>query len=225
MRTSLALYDGCGGDLLACSDQADPDGASEWPELDAELEWTTGSGQELWIAVQTGHATEDPRDGPFLLHLAFEAPEQGELANGDFADPGGFPWCFTGGGAGSSVSYADGAARVQGTQGWIAGSGVRARIHQEVSVAPGPATLAFSWEYESGGADDCVYYDVVDLATGLSLFGVLNVVDCTPSPGEWQTASFDLAGSGAYRVELGIQTLGTQAGGSVVRFDDVSLQN
>lgn len=146
----------------------------------------------------------------------------GPFANGNFSNPSGAPWCFTDTSTSGSVDFGGGNALVTGGND---GNGLSSDsfVTQVFPVGAGPRELRFTWSYATTNSPgfDSAFYDLVSVATGLSVVGGPITLAAATGLSGIETANF--TGGGNFVLTLGVNSVDNFAGAGVATFDDVSI--
>ncbi|MFN0058409.1 MAG: dockerin type I domain-containing protein [Planctomycetota bacterium] len=146
----------------------------------------------------------------------------GPLANGDFSNPTGLPWCFTDQSANGLVQYTGGQAVVTGGNDGVSGF-TYTYISQVIVVPAGSQLLSFDWSYASsnGPGYDGAFWDLRNASTGTSLIGGSATLSSTTATSGTLLQSF----TGGVTVELllGTYSVDNIFGPGITTFDNVAL--
>ena len=229
VSTALGVYGGCPGlssSAIACSSDALTLGCLHGSE-DAALEVDLGPLQSVYIRVTNGPVGGRFLQGAFDLNVAFDAPQPGPIQNPDFSNGNGYGWCFQDDSLTGLVQFQNLAAYVRGGAGPSAfGLETRTWIEQEIAIPSGGVSMNFAWSFAATSSPgvDGAFYDVIDLATGQSVFGGRRTLSQTPIAGYWQAAWNGWTGSGSYLLQFGVFTpAGGMAGAPSAWFDTIVL--
>lgn len=148
----------------------------------------------------------------------------GALANGNFSDTSGFPWCFNDTSATGFVAYAGAEAAVRGGDDPVVGLTATFISQRFILVDTGIHELGFSWRFESvetAAGTDAAAWDLLDAATGNSVIG--GVALLSTMPGDFGTVTQNVIGPGTFELRLGTLSNGGQTGAGTSSFDLVQV--
>ena len=146
----------------------------------------------------------------------------GPLANGDFSDPSGDPWCFTDNSDDGSVNFSGGQAVVTGGDDGISGSST-SYISQNIDLPIDELQLSFSWSFATAdNGSDFAYYQLLD--PNGNAVNTDTFLSSTNGASGLEVLVFNSVG-GTYVLKLGTLSPNNLGGPGISAFGDVVIQS